>query len=287
MHTHKISEVLDFLVYSNIYIAFAAASYAYLLFKVFDMSINYILIIPPIITFAIYTINRKTDKKEDAINNSKKRDFTIKYSSTLFTIALILYGTLIIWSLIRGVSTVVMILMPFIMGLLYSKKWILSKSGYVRLKDMFFTKNIVVAVTVTYMTILLPALLLKLPFSQNLYFLGFIVFSQVLINTIFLDIKDKIGDAMCGIKTMPVLYGISFTEKVLIFLNITYSYLIITAHYLWSYSPLLFYIGLFSAAYSFFYMLLYKAKIMEINNLSYVIADGESILLAIYAYLLH
>lgn len=76
----RLSNTLDFIVYSNLYISIAAASITYVLFKLVGSSMNYVLPIPFFIMFVIYSFNRKTDETEDSISNHRKSIFNKKYN---------------------------------------------------------------------------------------------------------------------------------------------------------------------------------------------------------------
>lgn len=281
----KLSQILDFLVYSSIYISLGAAGLTYVLFKFIGAGLNYVILIPFAIIFAIYTFNKKTDIEEDALSDSKKTEFNRNYNAYFLALALAGYGLIAILSFAKGITYGVAVLAPFIIGFLYSRG-ISSESKSIRLKDFLFLKNIVVSATWTFVAVALPALFLNIPLTPELYFLGFIVFLRLLINTIFFDIKDLKSDSTVETKTIPVVYGLSFTNKLLIFLNASFAYVLLVFYLMPAYNPLLMKIGFFSAAYGFFYILLYNLNLMEINLLSNFIVDGELIAIGLFTYLI-
>lgn len=279
-----LSKIFDILVYSNIYISLGAASLTYTLFKVIEASINYILLVPFFIMFLIYTFNNKTDTKEDSISNSKKSEFNMKYNKYFLAFALSGYVLSVIFGFTTSIWGGIAVLVPLIIGFLYSKKYIPSKSGKMRLKDILFLKNFVVALTWAYTTTILPVILLSLPITQEIIFFGMIIFFLLLSNTIFFDIKDIYGDSKNGIQTIPITYGRIVTIKILVFLNSLLAYFALIAYRMQLFRSLLITIGIFASAYGFFYILLYKLNIIEINNLSYVITDGEFIAIGAFIY---
>jgi 4-hydroxybenzoate polyprenyltransferase len=279
----KLSKILDFVVYSNLYISIVAASITYVLFKLVSSSINYVLLIPFFIMFVIYGLNRKTDEREDSISNPKKSIFNKKYNKYILCIAGISYVALTLLSFMKGVEYGAAVLAPFIIGVLYSKG-IALKSGKIRLKSTLYLKNLIVAGTWVYVTIIIPLLFLNLPFTREIYFLGFIVFSRILIDEIFFDIKDVNGDSNAGVKTIPTAYGIAFTYRLLIFLNILFTSIMFVIFIEGNYKHLLSDVVLFTAAYGFFYLSSYNTGLVEINQLSDVVVDGEYIATGLLVY---
>ncbi len=281
----RFSEILDFLVYSNIYISLGAASFTYVFFKVIGIPVNNIIVIPFVIMFAIYTFNRKTDKKEDELSDEKKAAFNNKYNKYILTIAIVSYTIVTLVSFLKGVVYGIAILTPFIIGILYSGCCIPINSKKKRLKDIFFLKNFVVAITWAYTTVILPSIFLNIALTQEIYFLSYIVFLRILIGTIFFDIKDVKGDKSECIKTIPVVYGVNFTNKLILFLNATFTYTVISFYKFNLQAPLLLYVGLFTSLYGFFYIYLQRTNFIEINKLSNVIVDGEYIATGVITHL--
>lgn len=283
----KLSEIVDFLVYSNIYISLGAVSFTYLFFKISGIAINYyVLLASFFMAFAIYTLNGSTDIEEDALSNLKKVTFNKKYNGYLLVLALAGFVPIVILSFIKGLLYGLAVIAPFLIGVFYSKRWIPSKSGKIRLKDILFLKNIVVAATWAFVTIILPAVFLSVALSKEIYVLGFIVFFRIFIGALFFDIKDVDGDMEKGVKTVPITYGHAFTDKLLIFLNTSFAYALLVIYWAKPYTPLLSIIGLFTAIYGLFYLLVYKMNNIELNQLSYLVVDGEYIATGLFVYLI-
>lgn len=276
--------ILDFLVHSSILVSLIAASITYMLFKLAGVAPNYIMLVPFFTMFAIYNFNRKTDMAEDTVSDPKKSEFTRKYNKYFLGTAALGYGIAVLLSFARGLKYGAAVLVPFAVGYAYSEKWIPSKSGKMRIKDMLVLKNLVVALTWAYAAIIPPLLLLNLNIGKEAYFLGFVVFSRLFINAIFFDIKDVAGDSKTGTRTIPSVYGTAFTDKFLVFLNAVFLYVMLVAYFAGLLSPLMYLIGFFTAAYGFFYFTLYKTRSVELSSLSYVIADGELILAGLLVY---
>lgn len=281
----KISQALDFLVFSNVYVSLGAMSLSYVFFMLAGTPVNYIVLVPFLIMFIIYTFNRKTDATEDALNDPNKFEFNKSYNKYLLAFAFAGFGLLVVFNFTKGIKYVLEVLMPFAIGFLYSSR-IPMRSKMIRLKDIVFFKNFIVAVTWAFVTVIIPASLLNIPFKQEIYLLSFFVFSRLLISEIFCDIKDVKGDPEAGTKTIVTVYGPSFTNKLLFFLNVAFTIILIIGYRAGIVSTFLLEIGIFSAAYGFLYMLLYNLKLIEINKLSNIIVDGQFIAVGFFVFLI-
>jgi 4-hydroxybenzoate polyprenyltransferase len=281
----KIFQAFNFLIFSNVYISLGAMSLSYVLFKLAGTPVNYIILVPSLIMFVIYTFNRKTDTKEDALNDPDKFKFNKSYNRYFLAFAIACFGLLVVFNFIKGMKYGLEVLMPFAIGFLYSSK-ISLKSKMIRLKDILFFKNFIVAITWAFVTIIIPASFLNIPFTQDLYSLGFFIFLIVLINAIFFDIKDATGDSEVGTKTIVTVYGLSFTNKLLFFLNTAFTLILIIGYWAGIVSTFLLAIGVFSAGYGFLYILLYNLKLIEINKLSNIIVDGQFIAVGFFVFLI-
>ncbi len=260
-------------------------SLSYVLFKLAGTPVNYIILVPFLIMFVIYTFNRKTDAREDSLSDPNKFEFNESYNKYFLAFALAGFGLLVVFSFIKGIKYGLEVLTPFAIGLLYSSR-ISLKSKMIRLKDILFFKNFIVAFTWAFVTVIIPASFLNIPFTRDIYFLSFFIFSILLVNTIFFDIKDVRGDSEAGIRTIITVYGISFTNKLLLFLNITFTLILIIGYQVGIVGTFLLEIGIFSASYGFFYILLYNLKIIEINKLSNIIVDGQFIAVGFFVFLI-
>ncbi|MDJ1422819.1 MAG: UbiA family prenyltransferase [Candidatus Methanoperedens sp.] len=281
----KTFQVLDSLIFSNLYISLGAMSLSYVLFKLAGIPVNYVILVPFFIIFVIYTFNGKTDTREDALSDSKKFGFNKSYNRYFLAFAFAGFGLLVVFSFIKGVKYGLEVLVPFVIGLLYSSR-ISLKSKMIRLKDILFFKNFIVAITWAFVTVIIPASFLNIPFTQDIYLLSFFIFSILLIDEIFFDIKDLKGDSEVGTKTIPAIYGISFTNKLLFFLNLTFVLILIIGYWVGTVDTFLVKIGIFSASYGFLYMLLYNLNVIEINKLSNIIVAGQFIAVGFFVFLI-
>lgn len=165
-----------------------------------------------LVTFAVYGLNKVTDKAEDSIN---KPETSLKASGyfLVFSIGSMLTGFLI--GIIVGVWTFLILFAPVIIGVIYSVK--ISKS-IPRLKEVVGVKSLVVAVSWALTGCLLPDSFSAVKFQAGIIVFAYI-FIRVFVGTILCDVLDKKGDLASGVQTIPTKIGRKNTKNLLIFLN--------------------------------------------------------------------
>ena len=164
-----------------------------------------------LVTFAVYGLNKVTDKAEDSINKpelvTKRTDYYLFASVVSMIVGLGLGFT-------GGIVAVIILVMPLILGIVYSIK--ICKS-VPRLKEITGVKSLVVAISWALPGCFLPAL-----FGFNILIAGcvfFFIFIKVFVGAILCDVLDVVGDASLGVKTIPVKMGVKNTKRLLVVLN--------------------------------------------------------------------
>lgn len=226
------------------------------------------------VTLSIYTFNKKTDVAEDSINTPER--MKISTSSLLIPVAAFSYISSLILGGLQNPHFVAVLMIPLFSGLLYS-----TKVRGVRIKDIFFIKNLVIATSCS--------IIATMPFfyTMNYEYLLFIFaffFMKLLINTIVFDIRDVEGDRTLNIKTVPVKIGVQHAKQFLYFLNTAILAVIllgIHAGLFGIYYPAL----LFSVAYAYIYI--HMADRFPSKFMYDFAVDGEWTYLAIFVFLIN
>ncbi|HON82277.1 MAG TPA: UbiA family prenyltransferase [Methanoregulaceae archaeon] len=272
--------VFDYLVYSSLYLSFAAGFMAYISSVLHEVSFNpAVFVLGMLITYSVYNLNRKTDESEDAINHSKRYGFTKKYERLLFSTAIGAYILALAISWLYGPAVVVISAIPLISGVVYSAPVFPRGFPYRRLKEIPVAKSLIVAVAWALPPTLLPVYIAgAFPDTITLAAILFF-FSLVFINTVLFDMRDVEGDRLTGVRTIPVCIGIAATTLLLKMVNIIFGVTVVLL--LWNKIPLayimLIVMGIF---YAHWYIRNYR-KISESNLLCDLIADGQFIALGL------
>jgi 4-hydroxybenzoate polyprenyltransferase len=165
-----------------------------------------------LVIFAVYGLNKFTDKTEDLINRPENSCISSNYYLIL-SIASMLTGFFI--GLMDGIEVFLILVTPVIIGVGYSVK--ISKS-VPRLKEIVGVKSIIVALSWALTGCLLPESIGVTKLQASLIVFGYI-FIRVFVGTILCDLLDRKGDLASGIETIPTKLGKCKTKKFLVLVN--------------------------------------------------------------------
>jgi 4-hydroxybenzoate polyprenyltransferase len=165
-----------------------------------------------LVTFAVYGLNKYTDRAEDSIN---RPEILPKASSfyLVFSIVSMIVGFSI--GLLEGILAFGVLCAPVIIGVIYSVK---ISPSIPRLKEIVGIKSLVVALSWALTGSLLPDSF----HSAKLQIIAIVfvyIFIRVFVGTILCDVLDKKGDLASGVETIPIKLGRNKTKKLLILLN--------------------------------------------------------------------
>jgi 4-hydroxybenzoate polyprenyltransferase len=209
--------VIHLVVYTSLYVSIIGAAMVYISCLLqglpFDPVAAAILML---VAFAVYNLNRGTDKDEDAINHTERYAFTQKYGSVLFRSAVCAYVVALCLSAFQGLESLLVTTVPLVAGIVYSVPLLPARLGFRRLKEVPLMKSFVVAVSWAVPPALLPICHAALPAGPPTALVGIFLFFLVFTNTVIFDARDVEGDAASGIRTIPTILG---TRKTLLFLT--------------------------------------------------------------------
>jgi len=171
-----------------------------------------------LMVFSVYSLNKLTDMKEDAINMPERVCFLKGRKRLVLSYSLIAYFLSVLLAFREDPSTIPLLFIPLASNALYSIKLV---PGVPRFKDIPVMKNLFVALSWTLVCTLMPALHLRFQSSTYLLIIIFFIFIKLFINAALYDIRDVKGDRENGIRTLPVLLGPKKTAGVLLILNTT------------------------------------------------------------------
>jgi 4-hydroxybenzoate polyprenyltransferase len=197
-----------FFVESTLFCAVAASVITFTTITLTKNLFSWLLVLLPFFACVlIYSINRLTDRKEDAINLPNRIRFPHRIRITLLIVSLIVYVLLLGIIFQKNFLSFAIALLPLVIAFLYS---------VCRLKRFFLVKNVSIATAICASVLIVPAYYENWTGVWGILFLFF--FFMILTNTILFDIKDVRGDSVFGIHTLPVLFGVSATKSICYFL---------------------------------------------------------------------
>ena len=185
---------------------------------VFGFFLDSATIAPPLlfaaflVTFAVYSLNKITDKAEDSINQRETLPIASGYY-LVFSIVSMIVGFLI--GLFESILAFFVLCAPVVIGVIYSVR--LSKS-IPRLKEIVGVKSLVVAVSWALTGCLLPDSFFTAKLQVIVIVFAYI-FIRVFVGTVLCDVLDTKGDLASKVETIPIRLGRKKTKKILILLN--------------------------------------------------------------------
>lgn len=233
--TGKSGDIIQFLVFSSIFMGMQGWGLVYVAAFIQGVECSpACIVITFLFGFSIYNLNRKTDEKEDVVNHQDRYRFTKKYEKYLYTAAILGCSFALVLAAWCGLMTFLIVVLPFVLGILYSIPCLPPSTGYRRLKEIPLLKNLIVAIAwgvpLTFISLFITNTSVTLATVISLIFLCSFVF----IASVLPDIRDTEGDKIAGIRTIPVIIGAQRTIIVITGVNLIVgiSAVIISAIYL-------------------------------------------------------
>jgi 4-hydroxybenzoate polyprenyltransferase len=213
---NRIVDLYNFLIFSSLLLSFECVAMAFVSCIIQQVSWNAMTgIIPFLVAFSIYNLNRKTDEDEDAINRQDRFAFTKRYEKPLYYGGILSLILALAFSGLYGIPAFLATAAPFILGIMYSFRCLPAWTGYTRLKEIPAVKNIVVGISWAVILSFLPVYLNGgIPdFKTAMVFVLFFMWGFMA--SLIPDMRDRIGDASAGVRTIPVIFGETKAKKIL------------------------------------------------------------------------
>jgi len=266
---------------SSLFLSISGVLMLYLSFLLFGVALKPILLCAMfLVVYSVYSLNRLTDQEEDAVNAPERSIFVEGNERFLLAAAAVSYIVALVLGWLESPFAALILLFPIISGIAYSKN-IFSAVGIPRLKDIFLVKSLIVASSWAVCAAFLPVLYL----SGNFIKLGFIFpffFIKMFINTVLFDVRDVEGDALNGVRTIPVVIGIKRTRQILLLIqSLLVIWLVLFSDLFNKYYIIL----IVSMIYGYLYILYFCNK-NDHGNMSWdVLVDGEWIIMGTGAWI--
>jgi len=228
------------------------------------------------VTYGTYSLNRLTDKEEDAVNSPMRSRYIQSNEKLLTILAVISYITALLLGWFENIFASCILLIPLLTGIIYSTS-IFSVFGIPRLKDVFVVKSLLVALSWTVVVAFLPAIC----FSENLIVvlsILFFFFIKSFVNTVLFDVRDMEGDAQNNVKTIPVVVGIFKTKRLLLIIqSVLVIWLLLVFDLFSTYNIIL----VVSIIYGYFYIVYFCNPKNHKGFLLDILVDGEWIIMGL------
>ena len=274
-----LERIISFLAVSSLFPAITGTLLLYFSFLLFDVRLDFNFVLASfLLIFVVYSVNKLTDVKEDSINLPGRTGFVKKNRYFIIVASIVAYSAALSLSFVRNPFAICIILFPFCIGLIYS-----VRIASFRLKDICCMKNIAVATSFAVGNTFFP--LTVHPCNFIIGFLVFyFIFLKVFISTVLFDVRDTAGDIMSAVRTIPVLFSINKTKKLLLLLNSTLVVWLMFSYFQGFFHRYLL-VLCFTIFYGYWYILRFCRQDIKKVKFFDLLVDGESILIAIFATL--
>ncbi|VUT27678.1 MAG: prenyltransferase [Candidatus Syntrophoarchaeum sp. GoM_oil] len=274
-----LDKFFSLLIISSVFIGITGFLLPYFSFLLYEINVNYNLLLASfLLTFAVYNLDKVTGIEEDSINVPERAGFIEKNKQVIIFAVVIAYITAFALSFLQSHFAIFIILFPFCTGIVYS-----IKISNFRLKDVTGIKNITVALSWAVIGTFLPLTVSDLPPILTILIFYF-SFSKLFVNTVLFDVRDIEGDRINNVRTIPVVFGLNNTRRLLLILNSTlvpwlfYSY---SSGFFHHYIPVL----IFGIIYGYWYIVHFCKEGLKIGKSLDLLVDGEWIPIALLCFL--
>ncbi len=236
-----------------------------------------LLVMSYLFSYGAYMLNRGVKFRKIAFPIRQERASFRDEARYLTAISIVSFG--IGYILAATVSLIFLgaLLVPLALAVAYTvgSKKMVRLIGARRLKDKLLIKNVVISFGWS----LVPLLVGLYYHSITLALVAFVpfIFFRLMSNTIFFDLRDVRADREFGVRTAPVVFGTSFSYKLMNSFDISSAAIIaflIATHIFPIYSVIM----ILLPAYSFVYRWVSQRPGSDLGFLCNFIADGEYLL---------
>ena len=272
-------KLISFLINSSTLIAITGFSLPFFSFLLYDINVDFRLLLASyLVTFAVYSLNKLTDMKEDKINLQNRAEFTIKNRYYIILSVIISSFAAAYLASSYTIFAILIIFFPFCIGFIYS-----IKVANFRLKDIIFMKSLSVALAWAVIGAFIPIVV----DSRGIKMISFVFvffFIKLFINTVIFDVRDINGDSLSGVRTIPVFLGRKKTKILLLIMNSILIFWLIFSYFL-GFFHRYFIVLIFATVYGYWYILYFCRETINIRMSRDLLVDGEFIGIAILASL--
>jgi 4-hydroxybenzoate polyprenyltransferase len=213
--------IKNVLLYSAAYLAIIAAVETATVMAALSLPPNPAPLVVGLVAFAVYAGDRIADVDTDELDDPERAAFVRKHESTLSVLSATAYGLAIAISVAGGPLALAVTLLPGGFWILYATDW-LPRFGSVfkRLKDVLIVNSAVVAGAWAIALLFLPLAFAEAVVTPTAAVVFVYFFLDTFVNTEIPNVADVKGDAAIGVSTMPVVFGVRRTRRILYALDV-------------------------------------------------------------------
>lgn len=220
--TRNGERVGDALLYSSAYLAAVAMVEVAVAMLLLSLPPNPAPVVGGLLTFAVYAVDRVVDTEADRLSVPERAAFVRRHRNELYLLAAVAYGAAVSLSLLGGPLAFAIALLPGASWILYGADWLPDVAfGVGRVKEVLVVNSAVVALTwATGLTFLPLAFADAAPSPAVLAVFAYF-FLRSFVDTEVPNVRDVDADLATGAATLPAVYGVAATRRLLLAVEAT------------------------------------------------------------------
>ncbi|RLM70667.1 hypothetical protein DVK05_05190 [Halorubrum sp. Atlit-8R] len=182
-----------------------------------------------LIAFSVYAADHVADAEGDADSTPLRARFALRYADQLMVAAAVSYGLAVALAAGAGPAALALALVPGAVWIGYATDWLptlgdrlapLGAGSVPRLKDVFLLNSAAVALAWAVAVVAAPLAFAGVPVDSVGLGTVALLFAYVLVRS-FVDVevpnvRDAAADAARGVATLPVVFGVAGTRRILL-----------------------------------------------------------------------
>lgn len=202
--------------YSAFHLAIIAAIQTLLATLLLSVPLTLAPVVVGLVTLAIYGNDRVLDVDDDAIGKPQQSAFVRRHQEKLYLIGSTAYGLAVAISILGGPVALLITLLPGLFWILYATNWLPTLNArFQRLKNVLFVNTALVATAWAVTLTFLPLAFADASITPRVALVFAYFFLAIVICTEVPNVRDIAEDTTIGVRTIPTVYGKTFTRKLL------------------------------------------------------------------------
>ena len=181
-----------------------------------------------LVAFAVYAADHVADAEGDAGSTPTRARIALRYADQLMVAAAVSYGLAVALAAGAGPAALALVLVPGAVWIGYATDWLpaagdlvapLGEVSVPRLKDVFLLNSAAVALAWAVAVVAAPLAFAGVPVDSigtpAVGLLFAYVFARSFVDVEVPNVRDVAADAAQGVATLPVVYGVTGTRRIL------------------------------------------------------------------------
>ena len=211
-----VDRIKHVLVYSTLYLVFVAMVEVATVHVILSVPWNPAPVVVGLVTFSVYAGDRIADADTDELSNPEQSGFVVRHKRVLSVLTALSYGLAVAIAVTGGPVALAITLVPGGFWILYASDWLPDASAFAsRLKEKLVVGSGIVSLAWALSVVVLPLAFADAPFTPlaGVLFVYFLV--DTFVTTEIINVRDVDGDAAIGVDTLPVVFGVDRTRRIL------------------------------------------------------------------------